>query len=121
MIWTVMIVLLLGPLVAWCSMPLDRTALTLFDSQGNIASGEMLGARVGTSLNDAQASLRRAGWRPADPWIDRTQTGCGGRIRRANEQMRIFLDRSWRRGAVCLFYSSDHVAAIAWTFSPLAP
>lgn len=119
--WSLLVVLALAPLVAWCSIPFDRTALTIVDSYDSIESGARFGVQVGTTSEIARAALMRDGWTPVPPAVNEMMRGCGGRMLQSGERFEIYSENSWRKGFVCLFVSGARVKAVGWTFSPLSP
>jgi len=97
--------------------PLDRTYSVFFESAGYVERGEKFGVAIGMSPEDAEAVLLSNGLTIGSNWRNR----CGGREAEAAETMKLYLDMSWRHGAVCTFVAEGSVRAVAWAFNPMAP
>ena len=88
--------------------------LAFFKSSGSISSGNILGVSIGDTDEQAGSELEKRGFRLAPLAESRT---CLGEVAKMGGAASLYLDRSWRNGAVCLFQKDGYIYRVKWGFS----
>lgn len=101
----------------------NRTALGLTSAAGTVEEGEKFGVRIGMSVEEANERVQAGGFRRLSFRAESEPASCGGpsvnRVIEDHEAARVYVDDSWRRGALCLISRDDQVVAIVWSYCPL--
>ena len=105
----------LAVFATWCLLD-DRTRLTIFQPNGFIQSGEVLGIVVGDPRSNARQKLQHEGM-----VFEETQNGgvCFFRTVNPGRQVDIFFVKSWHGGMLCVVSRRERVEELIWAFQPL--
>lgn len=94
-----------------------RNRLTIFQPNGFIQSGSVLGVEVGDARSSAQSKLRSQGMT-----FSATKNGgtCFFRPVKPDRQLDIFFVQSWHGGVICIVSRNEHVEELIWAFQPVS-
>lgn len=94
-----------------------RNRLTLFQPNGFIQSGSVLGVEVGDTRSSAQSKLRSHGM-----IFSETKNGgtCFFRPVKPDRQLDLFFVQSWHGGIVCIVSRNERVEELIWAFQPIS-
>lgn len=94
-----------------------RTRLTLFQPNGYIQSGSVLGVAVGDTRSSAQLELRSQGMTLQEMPNDET---CFFRAVKPDRQLDVFFVQSWHGGTICIVSRNERVEELIWAFQPMS-
>lgn len=119
--WLILFVIVVGILVYLFSDEFDQTALTL-GSSGYIETGTKFGIYIGMAVSDARQRLASRKLSPNDLTVPSHLVPphtCLHRKYPPDHDIEAWVDRSWRRGTICLSSTEGKVASVAWLFDPI--
>lgn len=94
-----------------------RNRLSLFQPNGFIQSGSLLGAKIGDTRSSALVKLRGKGL-----VLQGTTNGgtCFFRSVEPGRQLDVFHVKSWHGGTICVVSRDDRVEELIWAFQPVS-
>ena len=114
--------LTLGALLVFFSSEWNRT---LFYPEGFIEKGKKFGLEIGHSKEIVTERILDRGL------IDRTGLGanetgynlqsCHLHIYEDRYEVQLWVDKSWRKGTICVAFLDGKLARMSWWYNPLAP
>jgi hypothetical protein len=92
-------------------------------SEGYIESGSKFGIEIGMSRDAAANKLASRGleWSelPTDPRF--SPQSCHGHTHSPERLVELWIDRSWRRGTICLSSEENKITSVSWVYNWGAP
>lgn len=93
----------------------------LIGTAGIISNGEKYGVSIGKSVDTARRIFETNNFEESPYYISSNSIGCLGFVETRPLDKIVFVDKSWRRGTVCVASKEGVVEYIAWRYSFFDP
>jgi len=117
--WMSFIVLAL-PIIALLAFLFSERSY-LLGNTGLISAGEKYGIKIGSSLVTTKQILENNNFEESQYYMSGNDIGCLGFAETRTLDKIVYVDKSWRRGTVCIASDEGVVEYIAWRYSFFDP